>query len=104
GVTAAIPDAIETMMVNAAMFTWSMDSSTAPILKNSTMVTVLDRKFVMMMASRNSTAMIPNCGRPPSTGCSTLPSHTLIPVASEDRGTAKQDTVPAKSRGGQGTC
>ena len=52
GVTAAIPDAIETMMVNAAMFTWSMDSSTAPILKNSTMVTVLDRKFVMMMASR----------------------------------------------------
>ena len=81
-----------------------MDSSTAPILKNSTMVTVLDRKFVMMMASRNRTAMIPNCGRSPMTGCRTLPSHTLIPVDSADSGTAKQDTVPAKSRGGHGTC
>ena len=104
GVKDAIEAASAIMTVNAAIFVFPPANSTAPMLKNSTIVTVLDRKFVIMIAKIINTTITPNGESVDITGFSILLNHNVIPVASDDNGAANTDTVPAKMIGGHGTC
>ena len=104
GVSVAIEAASAIIIVNAAIFVFPPANSTAPMLKNSTIVTVLDRKFVIMIARMISRTITPNGDSLDITGCKQLLNQTVIPVASDGNGVANTDTVPAKMIGGHGTC
>lgn len=88
GVHAAMDAANAMMIVNAAIFVFPVAKSTAPMLKNSTIVTVLDRKFVKIIAIAIKITMIPNGGKPAIIGWKMFPNHAVMPVASDASGVA----------------
>ena len=90
------------IIVNTPIFVFPLASTITPILKNNTIVTVLDRKFVMMIAKTIRITTTANGGSP-LTKLKIFPNHGEIPVFSADSGVANTDTVPAKMIGGQAT-
>ena len=67
-----------------------------PMLKNTTMVTTLERKLVMVTARMTRMRMITTGGRLPTRGFMLSPIHAVTPTSARESGVDMATTAPPK--------